>query len=118
MRDERIYVEYGEVTVVEGIVRGLGAAVIALVAAAVIRVGGRVIHTLAGIAMAAVAFALIVAGVPFPIVILAAAGAGYLATRPARSFWAARPATASRTPTMTPPAPASTGCGAGSRSCC
>ena len=76
-----IYVEYGDVTVVEGVVRGLGAAVIALVAAAVIRVGGRVIHTIAGIALAAAAFALIVAGVPFPIVILAAAGAGFLATR-------------------------------------
>src|SRR5204862_5519638 len=50
-----IYVEYGEVAAVAGIVRGLGAAVIALVAAAVIRVGGRVIHTPAAIAMAAVA---------------------------------------------------------------
>ena len=42
-----IYVEYGDVTAVAGIVRGLGAAVIALVAAAVIRVGRRVIHTAA-----------------------------------------------------------------------
>ena len=40
-----IYVEYGDVTVVAGIVSGLGAAVVALVAAAVLRVGGRVIHT-------------------------------------------------------------------------
>jgi len=33
-----VYVEYGEVGSVEGVVRGLGAAVIALVAAAVLRV--------------------------------------------------------------------------------
>ena len=54
---------------------------IALVAAAVIRVGGRVIHTPSAVAMAAVAFGLIVAGVPFPIIIAVAALAGYLAGR-------------------------------------
>jgi chromate transporter len=73
-----MYVEYGEVAAVAGIVRGLGAAVIALVAAAVIRVGGRVIHTSAAILMAATAFALIVVGVPFPIIIAMAALAGYV----------------------------------------
>ncbi len=73
-----IYVEYGEVAEVSGVVRGLGAAVIALVAAAVIRVGGRVIHTPAALGLAAVAFALIVAGVPFPIIVVLAALAGYL----------------------------------------
>jgi chromate transporter len=76
-----IYVEYGEVAAVAGIVRGLGAAVIALVAAAVIRVGGRVIHTPAAVALAAAAFGLIVAGVPFPAIIAAAALAGYVAGR-------------------------------------
>jgi chromate transporter len=74
-----IYVEYGEVDEVAGIVRGLSAAVIALVAAAVIRVGGRVIHTPAALAMAAAAFALIVAGVPFPAILVVAALAGYVA---------------------------------------
>ena len=74
-----IYVEYGEVDEVAGIVRGLGAAVIALVAAAVLRVGGRVIHTPAALVMAAVAFGLIVAGVPFPLIIALAALVGYLA---------------------------------------
>ena len=74
-----IYVEYGEVDEVAGIVRGLGAAVIALVAAAVLRVGGRVIHTPAALVMAAVAFGLIVAGVPFPLIIALAALFGYLA---------------------------------------
>ena len=76
-----IYVEYGEVAAVAGIVRGLGAAVIALVAAAVIRVGGRVIHTPAALATAAVAFGLILVGVPFPIIIAVAALAGYAAGR-------------------------------------
>jgi chromate transporter len=76
-----VYVEYGEVAAVAGIVRGLGAAVIALVAAAVIRVGGRVIHTAAAIAMAGTAFALIVAGLPFPIIIALAALVGYLGGR-------------------------------------
>ena len=71
-----IYVEYGEVAAVAGVVRGLGAAVIALVAAAVIRVGGRVIHTPAALGLAVVAFALIVAGVPFPIIVALAALAG------------------------------------------
>ena len=76
-----IYVEYGEVAAVAGIVRGLGAAVIALVAAAVFRVGSRVIRTPAAIAMAAAAFGLIAAGVPFPIIIALAAVAGYSAGR-------------------------------------
>lgn len=74
-----IYVEYGEVAAVAGIVRGLGAAVIALVAAAVLRVGGRVIHTPAAFGLAAGAFALLVAGVPFPIIVVLAALTGYLA---------------------------------------
>jgi chromate transporter len=74
-----IYVEFGEVAAVAGVVRGLGAAVIALVAAAVLRVGGRVIHTPAAFALAALAFGLIVAGVPFPAIIALTALVGYLA---------------------------------------
>ncbi len=76
-----IYVEYGDVTVVEGVVSGLGAAVVALVAAAVLRVGSRVIHTRAAIGLAAAAFLAIVAGVPFPIIIAVAAPIGYVAGR-------------------------------------
>ncbi len=74
-----IYVEFGEVAAVAGIVRGLGAAVIALIAAAVIRVGSRVIHTPAALVLAILAFGLIVAGVPFPVIIALAALVGYLA---------------------------------------
>ena len=76
-----IYVEFGNVTVVEGVVRGLGAAVVALVAAAIIRVGGRVIHTPGAVALAAAAFALIMLGVPFPVVLIVAALIGYLGGR-------------------------------------
>jgi chromate transporter len=80
-----VYAQYGEVAAVAGVVRGLGAAVIALVAAAVLRIGGRVLTTPAAAAAAAVAFGLIVAGVPFPAIVAAAALAGYLVgrTRPA-----------------------------------
>ena len=74
-----IYVEFGEVAAVAGVVRGLGAAVIALVAAAVLRVGGRVIHTPAAFVLAALAFGLIVAGVPFPAIIALTALVGYVA---------------------------------------
>ncbi len=76
-----VYVEYGEVSAVAGVVRGLGAAVIALVAAAVLRVGGRVIHTPAALAVAAGAFGLLVAGVPFPFIIALAGLAGFAAGR-------------------------------------
>jgi len=73
-----VYVEFGEVAAVEGVVRGLGAAVIALVAAAVLRVGGRVVKTWAALAVALVAFALLLAGVPFLVIIAAAALTGYV----------------------------------------
>jgi chromate transporter len=76
-----VYVEFGDVAAIEGVVRGLGAAVIALVAAAVLRIGGRVIHTAGAVALAALAFALIVAGVPFPLIVALAAVAGYLSGR-------------------------------------
>ena len=76
-----VYVEFGDVTVVEGAVSGLGAAVVALVGAAVLRVGGRVIHTRPAIGLAVAAFAAIAAGVPFPAIIAVAAGVGYAAGR-------------------------------------
>src|SRR4051812_36101736 len=76
-----IYVEDGEVTAVEGLVRGLGAAVIALVTAAVLRVGGRVIHTPAALGMAALAFGLLVGGVPFPLIVALAGFLGFVVGR-------------------------------------
>jgi chromate transporter len=76
-----IYVEYGGVTAVEGVVRGLGAAVIALVAAAVLRVGGRVFHTPAALALAGLAFGLLIIGVAFPLIIALAGFVGFAAGR-------------------------------------
>ncbi len=76
-----VYVEYGEVAAVEGVVRGLGAAVIALVAAAVIRVGRRVISTLPALGMALIAFGLLLVGVPYLAIIAAAALTGYVVGR-------------------------------------
>ena len=76
-----IYVEYGEVASIAGVVRGLGAAVIALVAAAVLRVGERVIHTPAALALAALAFGLIVVGVPFPLIVAVAGLLGFAVGR-------------------------------------
>jgi chromate transporter len=76
-----VYVEYGNVTVVDGAVQGLGAAVVALVMAAVIRVGSRVIHTPAAVGLAAASFAAIAAGVPFPVVVAVAALIGAIAGR-------------------------------------
>jgi len=76
-----VYVEYGEVAAVEGVVRGLGAAVIALVAAAVIRVGQRVIRTPPALAMAVTAFVLLIVGAPFLAIIAAAALTGYIGGR-------------------------------------
>ena len=76
-----IYAEYGEVAAVAGVVRGLGAAVIALVAAAVLRVGGRVIHTPTAFMLAVVAFGLLIVGIPFPLIVAAAALVGYVLGR-------------------------------------
>jgi chromate transporter len=76
-----VYVEFGDVAAVEGVVRGLGAAVIALVAAAVIRIGRRVVHTAAAVILAVIAFGLLVAGLPFPLIVALAALAGYGAAR-------------------------------------
>jgi chromate transport protein ChrA len=68
-----VYVEFGEVAAVEGVVRGLGAAVIALIAAAVLRVGRRVIRTPPALAMAVLAFALLVTFAPSFVFIISGA---------------------------------------------
>ena len=71
-----IYVSHGETTVVQGIVRGLSVAVVAAVAAALLRIGSRVIAGAGGVVLAAAAFAASLVPVPFPLIIAAAAGAG------------------------------------------
>ena len=64
-----IYAEYGEVAAVAGIVHGLGAAVMALVLAALIRVGTRVDPHRGCRCPAVAAFVAIVAGLPFLVVV-------------------------------------------------
>jgi chromate transporter len=76
-----VYVEYGDVAAVAGAVRGLAAAVIALVVAALLRVGRRVITTPAAATLAAAAFAGLLVSVPFPALLAAAALIGYAAAR-------------------------------------
>ena len=71
-----VYVEYGDVPEVAGVVRGLGGAVVGLVLAAVIRIGSRVVRTPLAIGLAAAAFAAMLVGVPFPAVLVAAAVLG------------------------------------------
>ena len=68
-----VYVEYGEVPEVAGVVRGLGGAVVGLVVAALIRVGGRVATTPVTMGLAALAFGALMLGVPFPAILVAAA---------------------------------------------
>ncbi|GAB7036268.1 MULTISPECIES: chromate efflux transporter [Catenuloplanes] len=73
-----IYVGFGDTTVVTGLFAGLAPAVVAIVAQAVWRVGGRALtnRVLLGVAVAAFG-ALALFGVPFPIVIAVAAALGW-----------------------------------------
>ena len=77
-----IYVLYGQAGPVAGLFFGLKAAVLAVVAEAVLRIGRRALRgpALAGLAAAAFA-ALFLLDVPFPLVVLAAGILGYLGTR-------------------------------------
>jgi chromate transporter len=77
-----IYVGFGDTTAISALFVGLGAAVVAIVVQAVVRVGRRALthRVLVGIAVAAFV-ALAVFAVPFPVVIGAAAFLGWLAGR-------------------------------------
>jgi chromate transporter len=77
-----VYVLWGDVGFVSGLFFGLKAAVLAVVVEAVLRVGRRALKSRFAIGIAALAFAaLFLFAVPFPIVILAAAAAGFAADR-------------------------------------
>jgi chromate transporter len=77
-----IYVAWGEATAVTAVFAGLAPAVVAVVAQAVLRVGGRALGHPALVTVAAAAFlALALFAVPFPVVIAAAAGVGWLLGR-------------------------------------
>jgi chromate transporter len=73
-----VYVGSGDSTVVTGVFAGLGAAVLAIVVQAVVRVGGRALGHPALVALAVAAFvALWFFGVAFPVVVAAAAAIGW-----------------------------------------
>jgi len=77
-----IYVAWGDATAVTAIFAGLAPAVLAVVAQAVLRVGGRALGHPALVAIAVASFvALALFGVPFPLVVAAAAGVGWLLGR-------------------------------------
>jgi chromate transporter len=77
-----VYVAFGDTTVVTGVFAGLAPAVVAVVAQAVWRVGGRALtnRVLLGLAVAAF-IALAAFAVPFPAVILAAGAIGWALRR-------------------------------------
>ena len=75
-----IYVLWGNVGAVAGLFFGLKAAVLAIVAQAVFRIGGRALGNPLGIALAVGAFvAIFLVSVPFPAIILSAGLIGYVA---------------------------------------
>jgi chromate transporter len=77
-----LYVTLGDLPVVDGLLFGLRAAVIALIAQALVRLGKRLVGNAALLSLAIGAFiALYVFAVPFPVVILVAGLIGYLAAR-------------------------------------
>ncbi|MCV3739069.1 chromate efflux transporter [Rhizobium sp. TRM96647] len=77
-----LYVAFGNVGVVEGMFFGLKAAVLAVVVQAAIRIGSRALRSPAMIAIAAVAFiAIFFFRISFPLIIVAAAIAGFVGSR-------------------------------------
>ena len=77
-----VYALFGDVSAVSGLLFGLQAAVVAVVAEAVMRIGNRALKTRASVVLAAAAFvAIFFFEVPFPLIVLAAAAIGYVAGR-------------------------------------
>lgn len=77
-----IYVGFGDTTAVSALFTGLGAAVIAIVVQAVIRVGRRALTHPVLVVLAVGAFVALAAfAVPFPVVVATAAAIGYVAAR-------------------------------------
>ncbi len=77
-----IYLAYGSMPVVAGILYGVKPAIVAVVLAAAWRIGSRTLKNAALIAIAAAAFlAIALLGVPFPFIVLAAAAIGMAGAR-------------------------------------
>ena len=85
-----IYLAYGDVPLVAGVFYGIKPAVTAIVAFAAYRIGARVLHNpvLWSIAVCAL-LALLVLRLPFPLIIMAAALAGYVGGRIAPALFTA-----------------------------
>ena len=83
-----IYALFGTIDLVAGLFFGLKAAVLAIVVQAVVRVGRRALKNTATRAIAAASFAAIFfLGTPFPVIVVLAAGLGWIAAiRGVRSF--------------------------------
>lgn len=73
-----LYVSYGEVAWIADLFGGLKPAVLGIVAAAVVRIGSKVSRTAATWLVAGGAFSALLVGAPFPIIMLAAAGIGFV----------------------------------------
>ena len=72
-----LYAAGGDLRIVSSVFDGLAAAVVGIVAAAMLSIGGRAVRGRTALIVAALAFlAIFVVGVPFPLVVLAAAGTG------------------------------------------
>jgi chromate transporter len=98
-----VYVAFGATVVVTSVFTGLAAAVLAVVAQAVVRVGNRALRSRALVAMATAAFlALAVFAVPFPIVV---AGSGLIGWALGRWWPAAMPPRAAAETAEGGPAP-------------
>ena len=77
-----IYLAYSSLPVVSGILYGIKPAVVAIVLAAAWRIGSRTLKNPALVAIAVAAFAAIaLAGLPFPMIVLGAAAAGFIGGR-------------------------------------
>ena len=76
------YAAHGDVDWIAGIFAGLSAGVLGMVVAALLRLGGRSLRNAFALGMAAASFlAIFIVGVPFPVVVLGAAGLGYALSR-------------------------------------
>jgi chromate transporter len=77
-----VYVTHGDTAVVTGLFLGLAPAVVAIVVQAVVRIGRRALLRPALVGLAVAAFAMLAfLHVPFPLVVLGAAAAGWMVNR-------------------------------------
>jgi chromate transporter len=77
-----IYMAYGQLPAIAGVMNGIKPAVVAIVLGAAWRIGGRTIRNPLLAAIAACAFvAIAVLGLPFPLIVLGAALAGFIGGR-------------------------------------